>query len=419
MLIVKRRVKQADHAFLEAFDSGTIFNNSAPVFQRPQREISVVREILRNPKYTGYMVYNRRASTSAGGRVNPPSAWVWSDQPTHEKLITKETYEAAQAMAFTRERSRATAAPNRHPQTRRTYTLRSYVYCTLCGRRMFGKTEYRRKTDYTYFSCQPDRNHKGREDRFVDHPSVVRVREDALLDAVHDFFATRIFGPQRRALIETDLPQADQRAEDDWNARCAALRTRLEEIDRRQDRLIARFDDPDESGSGLDAEAERELARRLRARFAELEAERRAKTADLAALEVNRPRHDHRVGLLDGLPRLQQRLADLPEQRQRELYDVFHLEVHYDIHEHTALVRVTMSEDTIDGVARTAENLVSSGRGMPGNNNRRQPPGRAKPANAPFADVVGAPGRIRTCGTRFRKPLLYPLSYEGLTCNEA
>jgi hypothetical protein len=25
----------------------------------------------------------------------------------------------------------------------------------------------------------------------------------------------------------------------------------------------------------------------------------------------------------------------------------------------------------------------------------------------------GAPGRIRTCDTRFRKPLLYPLSYGG------
>lgn len=24
-----------------------------------------------------------------------------------------------------------------------------------------------------------------------------------------------------------------------------------------------------------------------------------------------------------------------------------------------------------------------------------------------------APGRIRTCDTRFRKPVLYPLSYEG------
>jgi hypothetical protein len=27
--------------------------------------------------------------------------------------------------------------------------------------------------------------------------------------------------------------------------------------------------------------------------------------------------------------------------------------------------------------------------------------------------VFGAPGRNRTCDTRFRKPVLYPLSYEG------
>jgi hypothetical protein len=33
-------------------------------------------------------------------------------------------------------------------------------------------------------------------------------------------------------------------------------------------------------------------------------------------------------------------------------------------------------------------------------------------------DHVSAPGRIRTCGTRFRKPLLYPLSYEGLSLVE-
>ncbi len=26
---------------------------------------------------------------------------------------------------------------------------------------------------------------------------------------------------------------------------------------------------------------------------------------------------------------------------------------------------------------------------------------------------LGAPGRNRTCDTRFRKPVLYPLSYEG------
>jgi hypothetical protein len=32
-------------------------------------------------------------------------------------------------------------------------------------------------------------------------------------------------------------------------------------------------------------------------------------------------------------------------------------------------------------------------------------------------DHLGAPGRNRTCDLRFRKPLLYPLSYEGATAH--
>src|SRR5205807_6370715 len=32
------------------------------------------------------------------------------------------------------------------------------------------------------------------------------------------------------------------------------------------------------------------------------------------------------------------------------------------------------------------------------------------------ADTFGAPGRNRTYDTRFRKPVLYPLSYEGGAC---
>jgi Cyclic nucleotide-binding domain/Recombinase len=48
-----------------------------------------VYEILRNPKYTGYQVFNRRASRSGHGKVNDPAKWVWSPQPTHEPLIAK------------------------------------------------------------------------------------------------------------------------------------------------------------------------------------------------------------------------------------------------------------------------------------------------------------------------------------------
>ncbi|MBI0375171.1 recombinase family protein [Streptomyces albiflaviniger] len=49
---------------------------------------SAVREILRNPKYTGYQVWNRRATTK-GGCYNDPKDWVWSPQPTHEPLVSK------------------------------------------------------------------------------------------------------------------------------------------------------------------------------------------------------------------------------------------------------------------------------------------------------------------------------------------
>ena len=32
---------------------------------------SSVHDVIQNPKYTGYMVWNRRATKSAAGKVNP------------------------------------------------------------------------------------------------------------------------------------------------------------------------------------------------------------------------------------------------------------------------------------------------------------------------------------------------------------
>lgn len=62
---------------------GTGFNRGSA---RPDRWSRYsVREILLNPKYTGYMVWNRRATK--GGKVNPPELWVWSAEPTHEPIV--------------------------------------------------------------------------------------------------------------------------------------------------------------------------------------------------------------------------------------------------------------------------------------------------------------------------------------------
>jgi hypothetical protein len=64
---------------------------------------SSVREILDNPKHTGYMVWNRRKrprpERGIRGKVNPPSAWVWSSLPIHEPLVTREIFEAASTVA--------------------------------------------------------------------------------------------------------------------------------------------------------------------------------------------------------------------------------------------------------------------------------------------------------------------------------
>jgi site-specific DNA recombinase len=97
------------------------------------------REILLNPKHTGYMVWKRRA-TKKGGKVNPPEAWVWSAEPTHEPIVSREMFQAAMGTARARQGSRNGADANvAHPDTKRSYVLRSLVVCHLCGGRMFSK----------------------------------------------------------------------------------------------------------------------------------------------------------------------------------------------------------------------------------------------------------------------------------------
>ncbi|MFI6500299.1 recombinase family protein [Nonomuraea typhae] len=147
-----------------------------------------MHEILINPKYTGYMVWNRRA-TRKGGSRNPPEVWVWSPHPTHEPLLTKETFLAAQKVAATKERSRSAAGLNSaHPLARRFYPLRSHVFCNDCRRRKFGKA----RTPYSYFACAPAPGYHPKG-----HPATIYAREDLLLDGVSNFFARRISGSAR------------------------------------------------------------------------------------------------------------------------------------------------------------------------------------------------------------------------------
>jgi two-component system, response regulator PdtaR len=100
------------------------------------------------------------------------------------------------------------------------------MICDLCGHRLYGKT--RRVNDvYSYYACEPVPAHH--MDWFATHPKSLWVREDKLLRLVRAFFADRVFGPNRDALLISS--QADDGAvEDATAARVAVLQNKIKDL---------------------------------------------------------------------------------------------------------------------------------------------------------------------------------------------
>ena len=68
---------------------------------------AAVYAILRNPKYTGHMVFGRTHSLPGGRTVAvPEDQWLWSPEPTHPAIITRPLWDAAQAIGTEHSTSR-------------------------------------------------------------------------------------------------------------------------------------------------------------------------------------------------------------------------------------------------------------------------------------------------------------------------
>lgn len=78
---------------------------------------TAVRAILANPRYTGFEIWNKQRKDEvlvdvddvALGhqtkmRWNDTSEWIWSPEPMHEAIVTREQFDAAQAMFSTPKR---------------------------------------------------------------------------------------------------------------------------------------------------------------------------------------------------------------------------------------------------------------------------------------------------------------------------
>ena len=366
--------------------------------QRETWSASAVREVLENPKYTGYMVWNRRASKTGNGRVNPPRLWVWSARPTHEPLVTVEMFKAAQAVKPDRERSRTAPGPNlAHPDTKRSYVLRSYVFCAQCDRRMFGNT--RRTTPY--MACQPSvKKGADRASHLPEHPTSIWVREDALIDGVIGFFGERVLGPDRRELLAVSLARV-AKANGGVQRETASLRRAIADCEAKKARLIRQLESHDDAdGSLFDL---------VCARIRELDAQRDQKRARLALLAPEAMDGDGEaaLALVDRVVTADaDRLRAAPEPVLRTVFDAFRLRVTYDATTGMALCRVVLRPDTLPAANAALQAAVGrySGRNLPGGDDNPvgdsgmdDTPTGTHASAAPRSHLLGALGRTRTC----------------------
>jgi site-specific DNA recombinase len=332
------------------------------------------------------MVWNRRA-TKKGGRVNPPDAWVWSTEPTHEPIITRETFEAAAAVPRVREGSRSGAGLNeKHPETKRSYVLRSYVICDVCGCRIFGKTN---RAKSPYYVCQPSLN-LGADAvrRHPNHPPTVWVREDALLDGIAGFFNDRVFGPRRKELLKADFSAIDDISDVQERDRIRSLAAALKRIESRQGRLIRKLE--------MDDDPEGVLFRQVRKRLAELEEERVVKLGILQELQAKDfEMQPPPMELLDRLPLGEIALASAPAELLRLLFEACRLEVRFNRLTNEAACRVTIDEGSV--VPLCLSELRTDKLGSKGQKASRQ--------EVACTDALRAPGRVRNASVQARPAL--------------
>ncbi len=300
-----------------------------------------VYNILANPKYTGHMVWNRTSKRNGGRHLNPPAEWIWTPKPAHPAIITRELFDAAQAV--TRARTAATGEPGEpaHPLARRTYEFRSLVRHRACKRRMCGTT----RPAGIYYMCPHDVNDPRHAATAPDHPRTVTLREDHLAVIVAQFIEERLTGPDRAALLAAQLPAnaAGQAARRDKEA--AALAKTLHRLETSQDALIRELEDLDPA-----TPAARAMRDRIRARFAQLEDQRTQARTQLDKL-TSHPGPATDPGLLDALPQLPTRLTGLPLTVRVRLYQALGIEAVYKHDTHQITCRAVITTSTPQTVA--------------------------------------------------------------------
>ena len=271
-------------------------------------------------------------------------------------------------------------------QAKRVYKLRSYIFCVSCGRRLYGKT----KRQHSYYVCAPKKAWVPEG-----HPSSSYwVRESNLLEGLTAFLAAQVFGPYRRQLLDASLRTIDDNAQQERQARIAALRRSITETETKSKRLVRSLEIADD--------VDQAFIRDINERRAELRSRKERSWRQLAEDEVHRAPNPP-CSTTCRSPRVD--LVELPDELSRRLFEALRLEIHYDYNTRTATCRCWATPST-PSPARPRRRWSSRSQ------NRKVPSWRCSMIS-PAGPSVGRPRQDSNLRTRLRRAVLYPLSYGG------
>jgi hypothetical protein len=268
----------------------------------------------------------------------------------------------------------------------RRYVLRSRLFCSICNRRLSGKARTTTARTLTYYQCPHDPGIRRHAAAHPDHRHVT-VREEPLMGAITGFYAERVFGPDRAALLAAVIPVTTAVKTARATARERTLRKKLAKIDVAETALITELETPADPGNP----AAQALRNRIRARFTELYAERTSIQNDLAALDATSAEPADDPTLLDELPLLGDIITNAPDALIERLLALFDLRAVYNRDKHQLTVRATITDATPQAI----HDLL----GDPRADHNQQPshPGpTAQDSNSHRPGPLGRPpGRIR------------------------
>ncbi len=304
---------------------------------------STIRSILRNPVYTGRMVWNRldfaTARQSGGGpRLRAQEEWIVSED-AHPALISDETFRRSQERFQSRPRRQHTNGAS-NGNGHRAYLFAGMLYCagghqplSMQGKTRKGHVYHVCGYGASYGDTAATEIHGGQK--------WVSLREDALLPLVEQFFAERVWGPMRLKKLAQQLRGYDRERKRGEHVQATKLREAIATTDRNIAAQVRAIE------AGVQPEV-------VKARIEELEADRQAAQEALDAMTVEEieAEADYLAERLAQLPDLSNQLRDATPQVKRQVFQAFELRVEFD----KTSRRVEISATVTEAVAQAFEN---------------------------------------------------------------